>query len=87
MKKLIIAHFYILYKVLDVNTSFGNSLEVLSFNLRLLIFSACSSSDDYQLLSERVKETDTSLALLDSSLCLAWLKVLFVICYKVRRVS
>ena len=70
-----------------MNTTFGNSLEVLSFNLRLLIFSACSSFEDYQLLSERVKEPDTSLALLDSSLCLAWLRVFFVICYKVQCVS
>lgn len=78
---------YILFKllkVLDVNTAFGNSPEVLSFNLRLLIFSACSSYDEYQSLAERMRRnSDTSLALLDPSLCLAWLKVFFVICYKV----
>lgn len=72
-----------IYQVLDVNTAFGNSPEVLSFNLQLLIFSACSSYDEYQSLAERMRRnSDTSLALLDPSLCLAWLKVFFVICYK-----
>jgi len=78
------------FKVLDVNTEFGNSSEVLLFNMQLLIFSVCPDAYKCDAFLKSIKDkhskNNISLALLDPNLCPAWLKVFFVICYKVCKV-
>ena len=65
---------------------FSKQFYLLSFLLRLLLFLALPSNNDFELIKNQEYQSITSgLELLDERLCHLWLKLFFVICYKVSR--
>ncbi len=90
-------HVYTLYhtpfQVLDHNIEFGHTKGLLPFTLKLLCFCAAPNQSDYvQLkLEERLREPHLpltgcpySLSSVPSHLQAPWMRIFFVILYKVR---